>query len=302
MNTHHTNSNFLSAGEMCAGTLMLPVSVTLPPVVIMANGFGGTRKAALPDIARHFVEDGYAVYIFDYRNFGDSDGQPRNWVSPRRHLADWAAAIKHVRQLPGVDKSSIVLWGTSFSGGHVIETAAREQGIRAIIAQVPHVSGIASVLQAPLYVSFCLMFAAFIDQLGRIVKRPHYSRIVGHPGDVAALSSEECWDGYAKLIPPGEIWENKVLSRIFFELPFYSPLRLARKISVPTLIIAGKRDSVTPATAAFQAAMKIPNCEFHLLDGNHFELHLASEAICKKSINLQLAFLKKQIAAHQSSV
>ncbi|MTK63339.1 MAG: alpha/beta fold hydrolase [Methanobacterium sp.] len=289
-------SNFRSAGETCAGTLLLPAPPTRPPVVIMANGFGGTRSIALPEIARHFVQDGYAVYLFDYRSFGDSEGQPRHWVSPRRQLADWKAAVRHVRRLPGIDHDKIVLWGTSFSGGHVIATAAHDATIRAVIAQVPHVSGVASVLQVPLRVSFCLMLAALRDQFGRIFGRPHYSRIVGRPGEVAALPGAECWDGYTRLIPPGANWENKVLSRIFLELPFYSPARSADKVKAATLIIAGKRDSVTPAAAAHRAARRIPNCEFHLLDGNHFELHLESEAICQKSIALQLAFLKREIA------
>jgi hypothetical protein len=42
--------------------------------------------------------------------------------------------------------------------------------------------------------------------------------------------------------------------------------------------------------------MRIPNCEFHLLDGNHFELHLASEAVCLQSIALQLAFLRRHVS------
>jgi len=297
MTPHSMASHFTCHGDTCAGTLLLPASAPRPPVVIMANGFGGIRVAALPDIARHFVDAGYAVYLFDYRNFGDSEGQPRHWISPRRHLADWTAAIKHVRQLPGIDPANIVLWGTSFSGGHVIEIAARDPRIHTVIAQVPHVDGIASVLQVPLRTSICLTLAALRDYLGNVFRRPHYSRIVGRPGELAALSSAECWDGYARLMPAGARWENKVLSRIFLELPFYSPARSARKVRAATLIIAGKRDSVTPAAAAYRAAMRIPDCEFHLLDGNHFELHLASEPVCRQSIALQLAFLERRIAA-----
>lgn len=295
MKSHSIESYFQSAGETCAGTLILPAQVARPPVIIMANGFGGIRLAGLPDFAQHFVEDGYAVYLFDYRNFGDSEGQPRHWVSPRRHVADWQAAVRHVRGLAGIDHDNIVLWGTSFSGGHVIATAARDPSIRTVIAQVPHVSGVASVLQVPLNVSLRLMLAAWRDQLGRLFGRPHYSRIVGRAGEVAALCSAECWDGYARLIPPGASWDNRVLSRVFLELPFYSPGRSAKKVRAATLIIAGMRDSVTPAAAAHRAAKRIPNCEFHLLDGNHFELHLPCEDVCQHSIAVQRAFLKRHI-------
>ncbi|WP_431824510.1 alpha/beta hydrolase [Burkholderia sp. F1] len=289
------DSTFPSQGEYCAGTLMLPDSGHRPPVIVMAHGFGAIRAAGLPAFARRFVDEGYAVYLFDYRNFGDSEGMPRHWVSPRRHLADWAAAVRHVRTLSGIDTGRIVLWGTSFSGGHVIETAANDQRIHAVIAQVPHVSGVASLRQVPAHVTLRLAIAALRDQAGRLFGCPHYSPIVGRPGDAAALTSAECWEGYARLVQAGASWENKVLSRIFMEIPFYSPVRSARRVKAPTLIVAGRRDTVTPASAAYRAATRIPDCEFHLVDGNHFELHLEEEAVCLQNIALQLAFLKKHL-------
>lgn len=37
------------------------------------------------------------LQVFDYRTFGGSDGEPRQWVSPRRHLQDWRAAVRFVQ-------------------------------------------------------------------------------------------------------------------------------------------------------------------------------------------------------------
>lgn len=289
------DSRFLSQGESCAGTLMLPEGSERPPVIVMAHGFGATRAAGLHAFAQRFVAQGYAVYLFDYRNFGDSDGMPRHWVSPRRHLADWSAAVAHVRTLDGIDRERIVLWGTSFSGGHVIRTAANDRRIHAVIAQVPHVSGIASIRQVPLHVLARLAMAALLDHGGRLLGRPYYRPIVGRPGDVAAMTSAECQEGYARLLPAGANWENRTLSRVFLEVPFYSPIRSAHRITVPTLIVAGERDTVTPAAAARRAAMRIPQCEFHLLDSNHFEIHLENEAVFMQSIALQLGFLGRHV-------
>ena len=290
------DSDFKSQGVRCAGTLMLPMAEEPAPVIVMAHGFGGIRAAGLYAFAQRFIEAGHAVYMFDYRSFGDSDGMPRHWISPRRHLQDWSAAIAHVRTLPGIDSSRMVLWGTSFSGGHVIETAARDQGIHAVIAQVPHVSGIAVLRQTPALVLLRLSLAAMLDQCSRLLGLRHYSPIVGHPGEAAALTTAECWDGYARLLPHGAKWENKVLSRIFMEIPFYNPIRAAGQVRAPALIVAGRQDTVTPASAACAAAMRIPDCEFHLLDGNHFELHLGGEAAGAQNIALQLAFLKKHLS------
>ncbi|PVY26795.1 hypothetical protein C7413_12169 [Paraburkholderia silvatlantica] len=71
-------------------------------------------------------------------------------------------------------------------------------------------------------------------------------------------------------------------------------------IKAPTLIVAGRRDTVTPAAAAWRAATRIPDCEFHLVDGNHFELHLEGEAVCLQNIVLQLAFLRKHLGVDPS--
>ena len=283
-------SSFESDEVRCAGTLLLPDNAERPPVIVMAHGFGLPRTAGLLPFAERFVGAGYAVYLFDYRGFGDSDGEPRQWVSPRRHLEDWKAALAHVRSLPQVDGRRLVLWGTSFSGGHVLETAAADSGVAAVIAQVPHVSGIATLWQVPVLSSLRLGLAGVRDLLGGWFDRPKYSPIVGHPGEVAAMSSPEAWGGYTRLLPEGAPWENKTRARVFLELASYSPIRHASKITAPTLVIAGRNDSVTPASAARAAASRIPLARFKLLDCNHFQVYVGDTF--EKNVQLQLDFLK----------
>ncbi|PPE72535.1 alpha/beta hydrolase [Solimonas fluminis] len=287
------DSPFHSQGTRCAGTLLLPPRAKRPPVIVMAHGFGAIRAAGLYAFAERFVKAGYAVFLFDYRGFGDSEGEPRHWVSPRRHLQDWKAALVHVRKLPQVDASRLVLWGSSFSGGHVLQTAAEDGSVAAVIAQVPHVSGLASVSKVPLASLVKLSVAALRDVAGSLVGRPHYSRIVGKPGELAAMSSAESWDGYMALFPEGARWENKVLSRIFLELPLYSPGRFASRVKAPTLVVAGRQDSVTPPKAAQRAAARLPQGEFELLDSNHFQPYV--DAMFEKNIGLQLSFLQRKV-------
>lgn len=72
------------------------------------------------------MEIGIAVFVFDYRSFGGSEGetQYRNYVCGKCHVEDYHSALAHVRTLGGtVDTSKVGLWGTSFSGGHVLATA-----------------------------------------------------------------------------------------------------------------------------------------------------------------------------------
>ena len=68
-----------------------------PPLVVMAHGLAGQKDMGLEPFAEAFVNHGLAVLLFDYRCFGGSDGEPRNWVGPRRHLQDWEAALAYAR-------------------------------------------------------------------------------------------------------------------------------------------------------------------------------------------------------------
>ena len=138
-------SDFMSNHTRCDGDLFLPENADRPPVVIMAHGLGAQKDFKLADFAKRFVANDMAVFLFDYRTFGESDGAPRHRVDPFLHVEDWHAAIAHVRSLEAVDASRIALWGSSFSGGHVIFCAANDTDIAAVVSQIPFVSGLSSL-------------------------------------------------------------------------------------------------------------------------------------------------------------
>ena len=137
---------FASGPGWCAGWWYEPESASTPgPVVIMAHGLGAVKEMRLDAYAERFAAEGYRVLVFDYRHFGESDGEPRGLLDIQRQLDDWAAALHHVRSLPQVDRRRIVLWGTSFGGGHVIEAASRDGEVAAVISQGPFTDGFASM-------------------------------------------------------------------------------------------------------------------------------------------------------------
>jgi dienelactone hydrolase len=97
---------FPVAGTACRGWWYPAMAQGHGGCVVMAHGLGGLRSAGLEPYARRFAEAGFAVLLFDYRHFGASDGQPRQWVSVRRQLADWAAAVAFARRQPGAAPAS----------------------------------------------------------------------------------------------------------------------------------------------------------------------------------------------------
>ena len=145
---------FQSGGAVCAAWLYRPESAETArvPAVVMAHGFAAQRAFGLERYAKRFAKRGLAVLLFDYRHFGDSEGEPRDLVDHRRQRGDWHAAIEHARSIDGIDADSIGLWGSSYSGGHVITAAASDSAIKAVVAQVPMVDVLRAARVGPSYV------------------------------------------------------------------------------------------------------------------------------------------------------
>jgi pimeloyl-ACP methyl ester carboxylesterase len=265
--------------------------------VVMAHGFGGQREMRLPAYAERFAGRGLAVLVFDYRGFGASEGAPRNWIDPRRHRADWRAAVEHARALPRVDGSRLALWGTSFSGGHVLATASETPGLSAVVAQVPFV-GLASRHRPPLPMRELLgMLVAGCRDLARaaIGASPHTVPIAGRPGELALLTAPDALDAFRELVPEDSEWRNEAPARVIFQLPRYDPLRQAARIGCPVLLVAAERDSLIPVAGVEAASKRIPRCEYVCLRGaSHFEVY--SGALFDRVAALEADFLCKHLA------
>ena len=128
---------FASGDGECVGDLYFNPEAVKQPFVVMAHGFGAERTWKLPDFAARFAAAGIGVLNFDYRNFGDSPGDIRQWVSPSRHREDFHAALRFLRSDRRVDAQRIGLWGASLSGGNVLMAAAEDGNVRAISCLVP---------------------------------------------------------------------------------------------------------------------------------------------------------------------
>jgi len=128
------------------------------PTIIMSHGWGGQASLLRPD-AIAFARAGYLVVTFDYRGWGASDGriiatkplptgdgrssmtvevrELREMVDPHDQLCDLMSVIHWIQAEPECDTTRIGLWGTSYSGGHVVYGAAKDHRIRAVVSQVP---------------------------------------------------------------------------------------------------------------------------------------------------------------------
>lgn len=265
---------FSFRGETCRGDVYLPQREDKPPAVIMAHGLSFDRTLGLAAYAERFCREGFAVFVFDYRGFGDSDGQPRRLVDPTRQLEDWAAAIAYVRDRADIDPARIALWGTSFAGGHVVKTAAAGQPVAAIIAQVPFLDifstlkklGLRQVLRAVPHV----LRDAAAALLGA---RPHEVRVIGTPDEFAVINTRGSRDTVLRLVPPGSPWENRCPARILAKILLYRPLAAAARVTCPALLIYGEHDNIIDAGRVRQAAAAVPSGRALPIPAGHFDVY-----------------------------
>lgn len=289
-----SNIQFKSGGETCRGWFYPTRKKSRGPCVVLAHGFGGTKELRLDAYAERFAAEGYRAMVFDYRHFGGSDGAPRQILEITKQNRDWEAAIAHARSLPGVDPGRIVLWGTSFSGGHVAAMAARDGAVAAVISQVPHLNGPATAMAAGLLRNLRLGLASSRDLLRRLRGRePYYVPIVGEPGSLAAMSAPGDMEGVMKLVPPGHIYDDRVAARIFLSIAGYSPGNLAPGITMPWLVQVALRDLTTPVEPARKAAKRAPRGEFIAYDCGHFDVYVPPAF--ERTVSDQINFLRKHV-------
>jgi fermentation-respiration switch protein FrsA (DUF1100 family) len=293
--SQRTDLTFVSGGEMCAAWLYRPdPGGGTVPCVVMAHGFSATREDGLADYAERFAAAGMAVLVFDYRHFGASGGEPRQLLDIARQHADYHAAIACARGLDGIDPKRIALFGSSFSGGHVVCVAAKDDRIAAVVSQCPHADGVATVRAIPLANIARGTLAGIRDQAGALVGRPpHTMPAVGAPGTFAAMTAPEAEPGFTAIVSEGSQWRNEVAARIMLHVPLYRPVAKAAKVRCPALFCVCDRDETTPPGAAVRMAERAPRGEAKHYPAGHFDIYKGE--MFERVVADQLEFLARTL-------
>jgi len=131
---------FPSQGLTCAAWYYVPTGLKSGesrPAIVMAHGYSGVKEAYLDNFASKFADEGFVVLVFDYRYLGASEGEPRQQILWYEQIVDYRNAITWATLQPEVDAARIGVWGTSYSDGHVLQLAAFDKRVKAVVAQVP---------------------------------------------------------------------------------------------------------------------------------------------------------------------
>lgn len=286
--------SFQSGGERCAAWLFRPAGAGPAPCVVIAHGFSGVREQRLDAYAERFEAAGIAALVFDYRHFGASGGEPRQLVDVPSQLADWHAAIAFARGLDGIDPQRIALFGSSFSGGHVIQVAAEDGRVAAVVSQCPFIDGLRQLTSFPPTQILRLTLAGIRDELRALRgAAPFMIAAVGPPGSLAVMNTPDAEPGFKALDPPGSTWRNEVAARIGTRVARHRPGRRAGDLQCPLLVCVCDRDSITPPKLAVEASRAAPHGELRHYPVGHFEIYLGDPF--ERAVADQTAFLAQHL-------
>ena len=264
--------SFRSGKDQIAGVLTRPDGASGDlPLVIMAGGWCYTKEIVMPHYAKFFQDLGCATLLFDYRNFGESGGNPRQHVDPWMQIEDYRAAFSYAETLPGIDLAKTGIWGISYSGGHVLITAALDHRPAFAISTIPVIDGRQTLRRIHGEVRFA--------KLLKLMDEDRRRRFTGGEGELMAMSPAES-DAEMSTWPFTHVYSafnaikakeaplhehvNTIHST---ELLFaYRAIPYAREIyETPVLVTLAHGDNITSADLEVEAFNAIPTAEKKLV-------------------------------------
>jgi hypothetical protein len=271
------------------------------PTIVMAHGFSATKEMHLDDFAAVFARGGFAVLVYDNRNLGASDGTPRGEIVPYQQIQDYRDAISFASTLPELDPARIGVWGSSYSGAHVLVVAALDRRVKCVVSQVPLVSGLENGRRLVRADHMAGLRAAFdADRAARYRgEAPQMIPVVSaEPGGPCVLPTADSAAFFLGATERAPSWQNAVTLRsveLFLE---YEPHVYLPQISpTPLLLVVAAGDHLTVQDLALRAyATALEPKRLLLLDGGHFDAY-SGEGFTRNSAE-QLAWFSTHLRPH----
>ena len=174
-------------------------------------------------------------------------------------MGGYRDAISFAQTLEGVEPERVGVWGSSYSGGHVLVVAAFDKRVKCVVSHVPAISGwgsLSRVIPAAAWPHIRRNFDA--DRMGRFKGEPPQMIPVvpEREGGEGALTSPDAAAFFLAMRERAPTWENAITRRSVEMIIEYEPgLYIDRLGETPLLMIVAMQDVITPpdlALAAFE--------------------------------------------------
>lgn len=268
---------FSSGGTTVRGHLYIPEGHGDGPypIIVMAGGWCYVKELVQPSYAAAFNKVGCAALVFDYRNFGDSDGTPRQHLDPWMQIEDYKNAISYAETLDVADPDRIGVWGISYSGGHALIVGATDPRVKCIFSTIPVVDGYLNMQKVHGSIGFRRLKDAVVED-----RRKRFS--TGEPGYIPMSSPDfatetvtwpfpevtEVFKNLQATVAPNHEHRNTIESveNLFNYTVFPYVERLQ---NTPTMMLVAEGDDITLWDKEIEAFNKIPTSKKRLFVVDH---------------------------------
>ncbi len=269
-------------------TLRSPAVSTKKPAIILCHGFCGIREILLPDFAEAFTQAGFSTITFDYRGFGDSDGE-RGRLLPSMQIDDILSVVNWARKQPDIDPEQIGLWGTSFGGCHVFGAAVQDQRIKCIVSQLAFADG-EEIVTGQMDDKEKEAFLSTLDKMSEKQKNTGKEMFVGITKVLSDVESKSFFEENRALYPKMDIRIPFLTVR---ETVKYKPALNASQVTCPTLIVIAEKDTVNPpkqGRALFDAVGAKEKRLYEESNAHHYDMYSGKHF--KRVVCLQTEWFK----------
>lgn len=127
--------NFKSEGLNLVGNLCYPKNYEEGksyPAIVCSGSWTTVKEQMAGLYAKRFSENGFISLAFDFRNYGESEGEPRAYENPSMKIQDIKNAVAYLKTLPEVDGDNIGAFGVCAGSMYTLMAASDDSDIRAV--------------------------------------------------------------------------------------------------------------------------------------------------------------------------
>ncbi len=127
--------NFKSEGLTIVGNIFLPPNYDPNkkyPAIVCSGSWTTVKEQMAGLYAERFAEKGFITLVFDFRNYGESEGLPRAWENPEMKIQDIKNAVAYLKTVPEVDSNNIGAFGVCAGSMYTLMAASEDDNIKAV--------------------------------------------------------------------------------------------------------------------------------------------------------------------------
>ncbi|GAB4351506.1 MAG: hypothetical protein Kow0099_35550 [Candidatus Abyssubacteria bacterium] len=287
--------HFYSEGARLSGIVYIPDAPSPDgrmPGIVLCHGFTGIKETILPQYAESFREAGMVALTFDYRGFGESDGQ-RGRLLWQEQAADIRNAVTYLSNRDEVNPDRIGLWGTSYGGALAPYAFALDERVKACVGQLGFSDGYkAAAARLP---------AEQIEMFRQMLEEDRRRRVLHNDPtymDPMVLADDpemtEFFEKESQRLP--QLAGREILLQFLEAHMEFSPIEVIRKKgSRPLLLIAAELDVICPIENYRELYDAAPEPKRWVVFENtrHFEFYEGEHAV--RSAAEAVNFFKEQL-------